>query len=134
MLEFDKEKYNNMRRDNKFSHQYIADYLSRIGIQTSLDTVKNWTRSKSKVVPEYEKIAALADLFGVPSLHLFTDGEKELEKNIKIELQLNPEKYRKYFEKEVRSDTYQDILDELDNMTNEQLSALRTLIIGVLKR
>jgi len=134
MLEFDREKFKSLAKGT-YKYSEIADILTNsYGINTTENTIKAWMRNKNPNVPEYERIAALSDLFGVPSLHLFTDGEKELEKNIKKELQLNPEKYRKYFEKEVRSDTYQDILDELDNMTNEQLSALRTLITGVLKK
>jgi len=134
MLEFDRNKFKKLMKGT-YTYSELSDILTNsYGIDTKESTIKSWARNAKPKTPEYEKIAALADLFGVPSLHLFTDGEKELEKNIKIELQLNPEKYRKYFEKEVRSETYQDILDELDNMTNEQLSALRTLITGVLKK
>jgi len=130
MLEFNKEKYNLLRQDNGYSHQDIVDILNNQGIEVKIDTVKNWTRKTKKTVPEYEKISALADLFGIPSLHLFVDGEKELEKNISIEMKLHPEKYMKYFEKEIRSDIYSDIIDSLEQMDDQKLSAIVTLIKG----
>lgn len=132
MLEFDKEKYNKLRKDLGYSHEHIKNYLENsCGIETSIDTIKNWTRTSKKVVPSYERISALAELFGIPSLHLFVDGDKELENNIKHELKLNPEKYKKYFEKNIKSDVYADILNKLDTLDDEKLSAVSTIIKGL---
>lgn len=132
MLEFDKKKYNDLREANNYSHEYIMDYLKNRGIEVkSLDTVKNWTRKAKSPTPGYEKVSALAELFGIPSLHLFVDGEKELEKNIKLELHFNPEKYRKYFEKQVKSEAYREIIEKLERMDNEKLGAVMTIIKNI---
>lgn len=131
MLEFDREKFRKLYKDNGYNYKTLAETLTdSYGIDTKEPTVKSWMTKKNPSTPEYERISAMADLFGVPSLQLFTDGERELEKNIEIELKLNPEKYKKYFERDIKSEQYSEIINALESMDEAKLQAIMTLIKG----
>ena len=72
-------------KELKITQQELADYLTKNGSNTSLDTIKSWFRSnkKTEFVPDSSKLALIGKLLKLNANDLFLGFEND-EKTIKI--------------------------------------------------
>ncbi|NOR57199.1 MAG: hypothetical protein GQ474_01600 [Sulfurimonas sp.] len=131
MLEFDKEKYNNLRRKFGLTQSEIVDILESRGLETTLSTVKSWTRKGRDIAPEFTRMAVLAKILGVPTLSLYIGGEAELDTNINLYLKNNPEKRKEVCKFLCENPKYVDIIDKLELLSNDNVEAVLAIIDGL---
>ncbi len=97
--EFDKDRYKKIMQAHNLTQKKIAEILTeRYGIDTSENTVKNWTRnSKNRLgktyQPELETLKALADMCNCSIQDFFSDADKKREQIAVEEISSKPSKY-----------------------------------------
>lgn len=131
MLELNKTKLKELLKSNGKTYLDIAEELTALDVPTSESAVKSWFKKENAKTPDYKKISLLAEIFNIPSLTLYINGDKELEKNVKLEILANPSKYEKYLNNKSVSNKYCEILAKLEKLDNQKLQAITTILENI---
>lgn len=73
-MKFNKSLFKQLVKDNKTTYKKVADDLSSCGIEISEDGIKQWCKTASDVMPTFDKLNAIGQIFKIDPILLIDDS------------------------------------------------------------